>query len=96
MSSKKFSPSKCSISCWNILADIPVNFFTQGLPRVCQVCQIPVFFTEPDDPTQLVYEEGTYLGQKFQAKPKPGTQAWFEQEVSDMEQAGLLFAVIGL
>jgi phenol hydroxylase P3 protein len=48
------------------LEDEGKPFFTNGLPRVCQICQIPVFYTEPDDPTQLAYEEGTYMGEKFQ------------------------------
>jgi phenol hydroxylase P3 protein len=39
---------------------------TTFLPRTCQVCQLPAIFTEGDDPTQLAYEEGTYMGEKFQ------------------------------
>ena len=40
--------------------------FANGtLPQLCQVCQWPLLFTEPDDPTQLCYREGTYLGEKF-------------------------------
>ena len=31
------------------------RYFNNRLPMVCQVCQIPIFFTEPDDPqTQCV------------------------------------------
>ena len=48
------------------LEDEGKPFLTAGLPLLCQVCQIPVFYTEPDDPTQLAYEEGTYMGEKFQ------------------------------
>ena len=48
------------------LEDEGKPFFTKGLPLLCQVCQIPVFYTNPDDPTELAGEEGTYLGTKFQ------------------------------
>ena len=40
--------------------------FANGtLPQLCQTCQWPALFTEPDDPTQLCYREETYLGEKF-------------------------------
>tara|TARA_B100001123_G_scaffold154590_1_gene179106 strand:- start:788 stop:1621 length:834 start_codon:yes stop_codon:yes gene_type:complete len=29
------------------------RYFNNRLPMVCQVCQIPVFFTEPDDPQKI-------------------------------------------
>ena len=39
---------------------------TRTLPQLCQVCQWPLLFTEPDDPTQICYREGEpYLGEKF-------------------------------
>lgn len=41
-------------------------FTTTFLPRTCQICQLPCIFVDGDDPTELVYEEGTYMGEKFQ------------------------------
>jgi phenol hydroxylase P3 protein len=29
------------------------RYFNNRLPMVCQVCQIPVFYTEPDDPQSI-------------------------------------------
>ena len=39
------------------------RYFNNRLPMVCQVCQIPVFYTEPDDPqtqsVRIVEAKGT-------------------------------------
>jgi phenol/toluene 2-monooxygenase (NADH) P3/A3 len=40
-------------------------FANPTLPQLCQVCQWPLLFTEPDDPTQICYRESSYLGDKF-------------------------------
>ncbi|EIT70478.1 phenol hydrolase subunit alpha [Hydrocarboniphaga effusa AP103] len=41
------------------------RFFNNTLPMLCQTCQIPMFFTEPDDPTKICYRETEYRGEKF-------------------------------
>ncbi|HQD15401.1 MAG TPA: YHS domain-containing protein, partial [Ottowia sp.] len=41
------------------------RFYNQTLPMLCQVCQVPMFFTEPDDPTQIAYRESEYQGMKY-------------------------------
>jgi phenol hydroxylase P3 protein len=35
------------------------------LPMLCQTCQIPLLFTEPDDPTTLCHREERYKGEKY-------------------------------
>ncbi len=40
-------------------------FVNATLPQLCQVCQWPLLFCEPDDPTQICYREESYLGDKF-------------------------------
>ena len=41
--------------------------FTNGtLPQLCQVCQWPCLYTQPDDPTEFVHAETEYKGEIFQ------------------------------
>jgi phenol hydroxylase P3 protein len=58
-----------------------------GLPMLCQVCQIPMAFTEPDDPTQICYRHAEHGGEHyhfcsdgcrdiFQGEPEKYVQAW--------------------
>ena len=41
------------------------RFYNKTLPMLCQTCQIPMFFTEPGDPTKLAYRESDYKGDKY-------------------------------
>jgi phenol hydroxylase P3 protein len=41
------------------------RFYSKTLPMLCQVCQIPMFFTEPGDPTKICYRESEYKGDKY-------------------------------
>ena len=41
------------------------RFYNGTLPMLCQVCQVPMFFTEPDDPTKIAYRESEYKGLKY-------------------------------
>ncbi|MCK6545696.1 aromatic/alkene/methane monooxygenase hydroxylase/oxygenase subunit alpha [Myxococcota bacterium] len=41
------------------------RFYNATLPMLCQTCQIPMLFTEPDDPTQICYRESDYKATKF-------------------------------
>lgn len=61
--------------------------YSKTLPMLCQVCQIPLFFTEPDDPTKISYRETDYKGDKyhtcsdgckhvFDDEPEKYVQAW--------------------
>jgi YHS domain-containing protein len=63
------------------------RFYNGTLPMLCQTCQIPMVFTEPDDPTQIAYRESDYSGMKyhfcsdgckeiFEHEPEKYVQAW--------------------
>ena len=41
------------------------RFYNKTLPMLCQTCQIPMFFTEPGDPTKIAYRESEYKGDKY-------------------------------
>ena len=50
---------------WRELQQKGERFHNLTLPMLCQVCQVPMFFTEPDDPTKICYRETTYREEKF-------------------------------
>ena len=63
------------------------RFYNKTLPQLCQVCQIPMIFTEPDDPTQICYRESDFQDEKyhfcsdhcktiFDDEPEKYVQAW--------------------
>jgi phenol hydroxylase P3 protein len=63
------------------------RFYNTTLPQLCQVCQIPMVFTEPTDPTKICYRESDYKGEKyhmcsdhckhiFDDEPEKYVQAW--------------------
>ena len=63
------------------------RFYNKTLPMLCQVCQIPMLFTEPDDPTKIAYREAQYKEDKyhfcsdhcqhiFEDEPEKYVQAW--------------------
>lgn len=63
------------------------RFYNKTLPMLCQVCQIPMLFTEPDDPTKIAYRETQYKEDKyhfcsdhcqhiFEDEPEKYVQAW--------------------
>ena len=63
------------------------RFYNNTLPMLCQVCQIPMLFTEPGDPTQICYRETDYEENKyhfcsdhcqhiFEHEPEKYVQAW--------------------
>lgn len=41
------------------------RFFNNGLPQLCQVCQIPAFFTEADDPTRISLRSCEHEGERY-------------------------------
>ncbi len=59
-----------------------------GLPKLCQTCQLPCLFTEPNDPTQLCHRETDYEGEKYHFC-SDGCQHVFEQEPEKYVQAWL-------
>ncbi|MBK6888342.1 MAG: YHS domain-containing protein [Tetrasphaera sp.] len=39
--------------------------FDRGLPELCSVCQIPMLFTEPGDPTTICQRHSDFEGERF-------------------------------
>ncbi len=63
------------------------RFFFQGLPQLCQTCQIPMLFTEPGDPTTICQRSSDFRGEHynfcsdgckwiFDREPEKFIQAW--------------------
>jgi len=63
------------------------RWYNTTLPMLCQVCQIPLVFSEPDDATRTCYRESTYHGMTyhtcsngckdiFDHEPEKYVQAW--------------------
>jgi phenol hydroxylase P3 protein len=63
------------------------RWFNNSLPMLCQICQIPMAFTEPDDPGKICQRESTYHGMKhhfcsdgckdiFDNEPEKYVQSW--------------------
>jgi phenol hydroxylase P3 protein len=72
---------------WKEQADKGNRFYSKTLPMLCTTCQIPMFFTEHDDPTKIAYRESDYLGNKyhfcsdhcqeiFEFEPQKYVQGW--------------------
>jgi len=69
------------------LAEAGTPFRNVGLAKLCQVCQLPIVFTEPGDPTILCNRETVYRDEKyhfcsdgcrqvFDHEPEKFVQAW--------------------
>jgi len=41
------------------------RFYNDTLPHLCQVCQVPAIFTEPDDPTKLSLRSLVHEGERY-------------------------------
>ena len=63
------------------------RYYNRDLPMLCQTCQIPLIFTETDDPGLTSHREGRYLGETyhfcsdgcqdiFEGNPDKYVQAW--------------------
>jgi phenol hydroxylase P3 protein len=63
------------------------RFFFLGLPQLCQTCQIPMGFTEPEDPGKICFRTSLYKGevynfcsdgckQIFDWEPEKYVQSW--------------------
>jgi phenol hydroxylase P3 protein len=63
------------------------RFYTKALPQLCNTCQVPMLFTEVDDPTQICYRESIYNGDRyhfcsdgckdiFDEEPEKYVQSW--------------------
>lgn len=72
---------------WRSLQEKGERWYNNTLPMLCQTCQIPMAFTEPDDPTQVCYRASEYNGEQyhfcsdgckdiFDDEPEKYVQAW--------------------
>lgn len=41
------------------------RFYNNALPQLCNTCQIPMGYTEPNDPTKICYRESMYKGERY-------------------------------
>ena len=41
------------------------RFYNNALPQLCTTCQIPMGFTEPDDPSTICFRESEYKGEHY-------------------------------
>ncbi|MDI3313827.1 MAG: YHS domain-containing protein [Mycobacterium sp.] len=64
------------------------RFFFPGLPQLCQVCQIPMGFTEVGDPTTISQRHSVYRGERYNFC-SDGCQWIFEREPEKYVQAWL-------
>ncbi len=72
---------------WQALQEKGERFYNNTLPQLCQVCQVPALFTEPDDPTKLSHRSLEHEGERyhfcsdgccdiFKYEPEKYIQAW--------------------
>ncbi|KAA0696202.1 YHS domain-containing protein [Halopseudomonas laoshanensis] len=72
---------------WQALQEKGERFYNNTLPQLCQVCQVPALFTEPDDPTKLSHRSLEHEGERyhfcsdgccdiFKYEPDKYIQAW--------------------
>ncbi|MCY1429670.1 YHS domain protein [compost metagenome] len=72
---------------WRELQARGERFYNPSLPMLCQVCQIPLSFTEPDDATRLSHRSVVHAGERyhfcsdgccdiFTHEPEKYVQAW--------------------
>lgn len=50
---------------WSSQAADGNRFYNQALPQLCTICQIPMGFTEPDDPTKICFRESVFKGDRY-------------------------------
>lgn len=72
---------------WGKLAAEGKRFYNPALPQLCSTCQIPMAFTEPDDPTTICFRRTEYEGNTyhfcsdgckdiFENEPEKYVQSW--------------------
>lgn len=72
---------------WREMEKDGKRFYNNALPQLCQTCQIPMGYTEPDDPGTICFRESTYKGDRyhfcsdgckniFDVEPEKYSQAW--------------------
>lgn len=72
---------------WREMDQAGKRFYNDCLPQLCTTCQIPMAFTEPDDPTTICFRSTEYGGDKyhfcsdgckdiFEDEPEKYVQSW--------------------
>ena len=64
------------------------RFYSQGLPMLCSVCQVPMGFTDMEDPTQLLYRSSEFEGETYHTCTD-GCKSIFDNEPEKYVQAWL-------
>jgi len=62
--------------------------FARGLPELCQVCQVPMLFTEPGDPTTICQRSSDFDGEHYNFC-SDGCKYIFDHEPEKFRQAWL-------
>lgn len=73
---------------WREMQQKGERFYNKTLPQLCQVCQIPMIFTEPDDPTTIAFRVSEHQGDKYHTC-SDGCRDIFENEPEKYRQAWL-------
>lgn len=76
---------------WEKAAAMQANgnrFFNRGLPQLCQVCQIPMSFTEVGDPTTIAQRHSVFRDERYNFCSE-GCQWIFDREPEKYVQAWL-------
>ena len=75
---------------WECAADLEKagnRFYNMALPQLCHTCQIPMAYTEPDDPTTICFRPLEFNGETyhfcsdgckdiFDCEPEKYVQSW--------------------
>lgn len=73
---------------WRDQANQGKRFYNNGLPQLCQVCQVPMAFTEVDDPTTISFRVSEFGGDKYHTC-SDGCKDIFDHEPEKFSQAWL-------
>lgn len=50
---------------WQKQQEAGQRFYNNSLPQLCTVCQVPMLFTEPDDPTKICFRRAEHKGETY-------------------------------
>ncbi|HVZ00152.1 MAG TPA: aromatic/alkene/methane monooxygenase hydroxylase/oxygenase subunit alpha [Dongiaceae bacterium] len=64
------------------------RFYNNGLPQLCNTCQIPMGYTEPGDPTTIAFRHSIHRGERYHFC-SDGCKDIFDQEPEKYAQSWL-------
>ncbi len=53
------------LDMWADMSKQGQRYYNNALPQLCTTCQIPMGFTEPDDPTTICFRSSEYNGDRY-------------------------------